>query len=207
MTTETMTNTAATSVVTPERYHAGIGTFLDWMNAIEKNHEYFRKHYDAYQPAIEDQRFWKEAALMHGVKALVIGEDWCPDVWRGLPVIAKLGAQCAMEVRYVFRDQNKDIMSEFLNRGEFESIPTIVFYDGDHNYLGHWIERAKEADEGLAELRKQVFPETMPERDTPEWNELQERFRLAAIDAAEPWRQAQAREMRELVAEALAKRA
>jgi hypothetical protein len=218
MTTEAATTTApanaaptttapGTSVVTPERYHQGIPTFLGWMNAIEKNREYFQRHYDEYQPSLEDERFFKKAALEHGLKALVIGEDWCPDVWRGLPVIAKLGAHCGMEVRAFFRDQNKDIMAEFLNRGEFESIPTIVFYDRDHNYLCHWIERAKEADEGLAALRKQVFPETMPERDTPVWNELQEKFRIAAIDAAEPWRQAQAREMREMVAEALAKRA
>lgn len=199
MTTETMTSATATSVVTPERYHTGIGSFLGWMNAIEHNKEHFRTHHRAYEPALEDQRFFRKAVLEHGLKALVIGEDWCPDVWRGLPVVARLSETTAMEVRYFFRDQNKDIMSEFLKDGEFESIPTVVFYDADHNYVGHWIERAKEADEGLAELRRQLFPETMPERDTPEWNELQAKYRLAAIDAAGPWRHAQAREMREIV--------
>jgi len=197
--TTAMTAADPTSVVTPARYAQGIGSFLGWMNAIEKNHDYFRRHYQAYTPTLEDRRFFREQALQRGVKALVLAEDWCPDVWRGLPVIAKLGDQCAMEVRYFFRDQNKDIMVEFLNRGEFESIPTVVFYDRDHRYLGHWIERPKLADEELPKLRARLFPDPMPERETPEWNALQEQYREAAIAAADPWRHAQAAEMRELL--------
>ena len=45
-------------------------------------------------------------------------------------------------VREFFRDQNLDIMNEFLYKGEFQSIPTLVFYDKDMNQLGVWHERA-----------------------------------------------------------------
>ena len=52
----------------------------------------------------------------------------------------------------------------------------IVLYDRDHKYLGHWIERAKLADEQMPAVRARVMPpaDQMPARDTPEWNALRD---------------------------------
>ena len=135
------------------------------------------------------------------MKALVIGEDWCPDVWRGLPVMAKLGELTGMEVKFFLRDQNKDIMAEFLKDGEFESIPAIVFYDKDHNYLGHWIERADLANKEIPVLREKFMAGV--ERDTPAYAEAMAKNREAAIVNAEPWRDAQVSELRALLEESL----
>jgi hypothetical protein len=106
-----------------------------------------------------------------------------------------------MEVRYFFRDQNKGIMAEFLNQGEFESIPTIVFYDGDLNYLGHWIERPALANEEMVELRKIL--QDAPQEDGPERQAAQDRYREATWAAAPAWRHASLKEMRELIENAL----
>ncbi len=194
-----MTN--AQYVVTPERYATGIGSFREWMGVITQRQAELQRHYDEYTPKSEDVEFFKQQVATRGVKALVLGEDWCPDVWRGLPTIAKLGEQSGMEVRYFVKDDNKDIMAEFLNRGEFESVPTIVFYDRDHRYLGHWIERPKLADAEMPAVRATVMPpaDQMPERDTPEWNDLQAKNREAMIVAADPWRHAEVAEFRDLL--------
>ena len=32
-------------------------------------------------------------------------------------------------------------MDQYLNNGQYKSIPTFVFLDGDFNELGVWIER------------------------------------------------------------------
>ena len=130
----------------------------------------------------------------------VIGEDWCPDVWRGLPVMAKLGELTGMEVRYFLRDQNKDIMAEFLKDGEFESIPAVVLYDGDHNYLGHWIERSDRANSEMPQLREILAGK---ERDTPEYEEAMQQYRARTWDFAEGWRDSQVSELRALLEEAL----
>lgn len=194
---------APTSVVTPERFATGIPSYKDWMAAIGQRQAEFQRHYDEFQLKAEDAAYFKKLVDEKGVKAFVIGEDWCPDVWRGLPVMARIQEASGMEVRYFMRDQNKDIMAEFLKNGEFESIPTVVFYDGNHNYLGHWIERAKLADEQMGEVRRNALPNPMPAQDTPEYAAAQDKARKAAIDAAEPWRQAQVQEMRELLDRAL----
>ena len=190
-----------TSVVTPERFGTGMSTFAQWMDAIEARKPEFQRHYDEYEPNAEDVAAIRKLVEEHGVKALLIGEDWCPDVWRGLPVIAKVAEQTGMELRIFFRDQNKDIMSEFLNQGEFESIPTIVFYDGNHRYLGHWIERAVRANEEMEPLRGIL---SGVERDTPEYVEARARYTEETWKLAPNWRHAEVAEIRALIEEALA---
>lgn len=191
--------TSETSVVTPERFATGISSFKEWMAAISQRQEEFQRHYDEYDPKPEDVEYFKRVVAERGIKALVIGEDWCPDVWRGVPVMAKLSERTGMEVRYFMRDLNKDIMAEFLNQGEFESVPTIVLYDGNHNYLGHFIERAKLANEDMPRVRAEAMPDPMPERDTPEHAAAMAAYREATIAAAGPWRHAQVEELREII--------
>ena len=194
--------TSTTSVVTPERYEIGFKSFQEWMGAIGQRQKEFQAHYDEYEPNAEDLAAVRALVEQHGVKALVIGEDWCPDVWRGLPVTAKIAEATGMEVRYFMRDQNKDIMSEFLNQGEFESIPVVVFYDRDHRYLGHWIERPQVANEALVSIRAQTLDQA-PSEDGPERQEAMGRYRAATAEAAPAWRHATLKEMRALLEGAL----
>jgi hypothetical protein len=190
-----------TSVVTPERFATGMTTFAQWMDAIENRKPEFQRHYDEYEPNADDIAAIKGMVEEHGVKALVLGEDWCPDVWRGLPVISKVAEQTGMELRLFLRDQNKDIMSEFLNQGEFESIPTIVFYDRNHRYLGHWIERPVRANDEMEPLRGILAG---VERDTPAWDEARARYNEETWKLAPNWRHAEVTEIRALLEEALA---
>ncbi len=188
------------SVVTPERFVTGIPDFTSWMAAIEQRKQEFQQHYDEYEPNEDDLTEIQKLVESRGVKALVLGEDWCPDVWRGLPVIAKVAERTGMELRLFKRDENKDIMAEFLKQGEFESIPTIVFYDGEHHYLGHWIERAELANEEISGIRKEIMsgvPSEGPERDA-----AMGRYRTATMERAASWRHAQVTEIRTLLEKA-----
>src|SRR5690606_14491626 len=105
-----------------------------------------------------------------------------------------------MELRFFLRDQNKDIMAEFLNKGEFESIPTIVFYDRDHHYLGHWIERSDRANSEMPALREIMAGK---EQGTPEHDEARAQYQAATWEHAEGWRDSQVSELRALLEEAL----
>lgn len=188
------------SVVTPERFAQGYESFEAWMNAIEKNKESFQRHHDEWVPEQSDIDAIKGLVKQHGVKALVLGEDWCPDVWRGLPVAARMAQMTGMEMRLFKRDENKDIMAEFLKDGEFESIPTIVFYDRDFRYLGHWIERADFANSQMPMLREIMAGK---ERDTPEYDEARKAYLAKQWELSEGWRDAQVSEIRALLEESL----
>jgi hypothetical protein len=188
--------TTASSVVTPERFRTGLASFREWMQAIPERHHEFQRHYDEYTPDPEDIAAVKALVHEHGLKALVLGEHWCPDVWRGIPVVAKIAEQTGMEVRFFFRDKNMDIMNEFLKNGKSASIPTVVFYDRNHRYLCHWIERPKAAEEVLRPFinAMKATPENSDERRT-----AVARLTEATWAGAPAWRHATLKELRSLL--------
>lgn len=73
---------------------------------------------------------------------------------RGLPVLARICKVAGWDLRIFQRDDNNnDIHKEFLNQGEYESIPTVVLYTADHQYVGHWIERPTLANKQMDYIR------------------------------------------------------
>jgi thiol-disulfide isomerase/thioredoxin len=141
------------SVVTSERFSKGM-TYEQYLGSIERNQKRFQENYDGTTVSAEDTAKFKELmARPHGpAKFIVVGEDWCPDVFRGMPVFQRLAEATGMEMRVFPRDQHKDIIAEFLNGGEFESIPVAVFYTKDMEYLTHFIERPARANEQMKDL-------------------------------------------------------
>ena len=146
---------AAASVVTPERFAQGL-TYEQYLNKIEQNKDRFQMNYEGTTVSEEDTKALKAlAAKPNGpAKMLVLGEDWCPDVYRGMPVLARFAEAAGLEMRVFPRDENLDIMNEFLKDGEFQSIPVAVFYTRDHDYILHWIERPEQANAEMPQLRK-----------------------------------------------------
>ncbi len=189
------------SVVTPERFAQGL-TYSDWFAQIDRNEKRFQENYDETAVSDDDARALRElVALPNGpALCLAIGEAWCPDVFRGLPVMARAAEAAGMELRVFFRDQNKDIMAEFLNHGEHESIPVFVFYTKDHKYIGHWIERPALAEEQMPELRKINAPlndPDLPAEERQKYIQAYHDFQHGPIWSG--WRQATIKEIRDLL--------
>jgi len=181
------------SVVTPERFASGI-TYEQYLERIKRNREKFE--YNHRETVLSDEdaaAFRRLVALPNGpVQVLALGEDWCPDVFRGLPVMARIAEAAALELRVFPRDENLDIISEFLNSGEHQSIPTFVFYTRDHRYIAHWIERPARANAEMVEVMK-LFEGRTREEALP----LYQEFQAGPVWAS--WRQETVREIRELL--------
>lgn len=183
------------SVVTPERFASGL-TWEQYLGQIRRNREKFEYNYRETVLTEEDVAALRALAQRADgpAKVLALGEDWCPDVFRGLPVMARIAEAAGMELRIFPRDENLDIMSEFLKDGEHQSIPTFVFYTRDHRYIGHWIERPAKANAELPEMM-QIFAGRTREEARP----LYEEFQRGPVWAS--WRQETVREIVALLAE------
>ncbi|MFQ5878958.1 MAG: thioredoxin family protein [Dehalococcoidia bacterium] len=181
------------SVVTPERFASGL-TYPEYSAQIQRNQEKFEFNYRETQISEEDVAAFRElVARPDGpAKVLVLGEDWCPDVFRGLPVMTRIAEAAGMELRIFPRDDNLDIMNEFLNQGQHQSIPTFVFYTRDHRYLAHWIERPALANQQRP-IQMKIFEGRSREEAMPDY----EKFQQGEIWAG--WRQATVQELRELL--------
>jgi hypothetical protein len=185
------------SVVTPDRFASGM-TYEQYLAHIQRNIPKFHYNYDETKvPPGYAKRLQALAQKPNGpAKVLILGEDWCPDVFRGLPVLVRIAQAAGIETRIFPRDDNLDIMNEFLNQGEHQSIPTAVFYTADHRYIAHWIERPKKANDELGEVQKQ-FEGLDREKDREEMRRRYDAFQQGPIWAS--WRDATVVEVTELL--------
>ena len=192
-----------TSVVTPERYGQGF-TYPDYIAQINVNKDMFEKYTETAADAMtaDDVAFFSKAASMEGgaAKVMVIGEDWCPDVYRGMPVFNRVAESAGMELRVFPRDEHLDIMDEFLNRGEFRSIPTAVFYTKDGDYLCHWIERPAVGYAEGAQFTEEARKELPAGADDAEVRAI---ARPRTLERYPAWQRATVEEMRAMLAEKL----
>lgn len=187
------------SVVTRERFDSGL-TWPQYLEHIKRNANKFQYNYDQTVIGGADvAAFRRLAEAPNGpARVLALGEDWCPDVFRGMPVMARIAEAAGMELRIFPRDDNLDIMNEFLNQGEHQSIPVFVFYTKDHEYICHWIERPAKANAELDEARK-IFDGLDREKDVQEMRRRNDEFQSGPIWGS--WREATVAELRALLEE------
>jgi hypothetical protein len=187
-----------TTVVTPERLAQGL-TYQQFIAQIKVNHDRFQEFYESAKLTNEDAEFFRTAVGQGACTVLVLGEDWCPDVFRGLPVVARIAEASNMDIRIFPRDENLDIMSEFLKDGQHQSIPTVVFYNAGHEYLGHWIERPNSANLERAKITETVKQEMAGADD----QEIATEARRRTTDRYPFWQQETVKELRQLLADRL----
>ena len=189
-----------TSVVTPERFGQGF-SYDDYLAQIKVNKDRFAGFYNGFQLKPEDAALFRALASRPSgpAKMLVLGEDWCGDVVRGLPVLARVAEAAGMAMSIFPRDLNHDIMNEFLKEGKYMSIPVAVFYTRDHRYICHWIEKPAVAEREMEEI-EQAIRAGNPQIDDQEFS----RERRARTSArADDWIKATVEELKELLGRAV----
>jgi thioredoxin family protein len=137
------------------RFAQGL-TYAQFKDQMTRNRERLEENERkvAIRPA--DLAAFRE--LPRPLHVLVFAEDWCGDVIANLPVLARLAEESGkLDVRVLLRDQNDDLMQDYLNQGKYKSIPVFVFLDGDFRELGHWIERPASVTELRAKKRREIF--------------------------------------------------
>ena len=97
---------STTTVVSDDRFSQGL-TYGDYLAQIKVNQDRFAQYDGTAAEAVtdEDAAFFKEAVEKGCARVVVVGEDWCPDVYRGMPVIGRISEVSGMEMRVFPRDE------------------------------------------------------------------------------------------------------
>ncbi len=203
---------AATTVITPARYEQGL-TYADFLSQAAVNVDKFEQNYKSAPLNPEDLEFFKKAAAQPDgpAKILAIAEAWCGDVYRELPTVARIAEGTGMSLRVFLRDENPDIMDEFLsNDGRSRGIPVFVFYTANLQYIAHFTERSATAHGELAEIMKQVAAKLgLPKKTTfaTAPDDRRKEFLREVIAKIQPrsddWRKETIKELRHLLSGAL----
>ncbi len=150
--------------VTQERFNEGL-TYQQYVDQMTQNKDRFVENEGTVQLKPDDVAAFKN--LPEKLNVLVIAEDWCGDVIAGLPVLGKLAAESGtLNVRVFLRDQNEDLMNQYLKEGKFKSIPVVAFFDQQMHELDHFIERPA-AQTAEAAAARNAFFAVHPEYNAP----------------------------------------
>ena len=126
-------------MITKERFAEGL-TLSDYLGQMRMNRDRFVRAFDAAAVRPEDTRVLER--LGKATRLLVITEDWCGTSLAYVPGVAKLvESRPDIEMRIFLRDENPDVMDQFLKRGLYRSIPVFAFFDEDMNELARFIEQ------------------------------------------------------------------
>lgn len=101
---------------------------------------------------LSDEQLAKLVRLEHKQTWLVITEGWCGDAAHVVPVLAKIAAasQGEIDLRLVLRDENLDLMDDYLTNGG-RSIPKLIFLNEDQEEIGMWGPRPADAQQIMEE--------------------------------------------------------
>ncbi len=127
---------------------------MDWSDPLRRWYESLQLR-DDQVAAIR----WLTAQPQGPAKILMISEEWSSDCRRVIPMLGRLMEAAPLELRIFPRDGQKvgrglradpaespyaDLMNEFLREQDgrtYQSIPVVVFYTKDLEYLYHYTER------------------------------------------------------------------
>lgn len=101
---------------------------------------------------------------------LVITEGWCGDAAQNIPIIEKIAAENEnIETRYVLRDENLELMDEYLTGGA-RSIPKLICLDAETlEVIGTWGARPQAAQELFYELKAQGLAKPLMMENLQRW--------------------------------------
>ncbi len=151
--------------VTAERFNQGL-TYDEYKAQMTRNRDRFEANEQRAEIDPADLAAFKN--LPQPLNVLVLAEDWCGDVISNLPVLGRLAAESGgkLNLRVFLRDQNLDIMDQYLKDGQFRSIPVFVFFDDEFNEIGRMLERPESVTQELGRRRQELYTQN-PDFGTP----------------------------------------
>src|SRR2546422_6505573 len=140
--------------VTRERFEQGL-TYDEWKAQMTRNRERFEQNERGLVLSHEDLAPFR--ALARPLRVVVLAEDWCGDVVANFPILGRIAEETGtLDLRVFLRDQSDDLMGQYLNQGQYKSIPVMAFFDEDFRQVGLFIERPASVTELREKKRAEI---------------------------------------------------
>lgn len=108
-------------------------------------------------------------------KVLAISEDWCGDAMMNIAILKHISELADLEVRVFYRDQNTDLIDQYLTNGTARAIPIFVFLNEQYEQENVWGPRAKAAQTFVEKTRKKL----LPDKDDENYDEALQKIHVA----------------------------
>jgi hypothetical protein len=150
--------------MTADRFAKGM-TYDAFKDAMTRNRDRVEANEARVKLSADDLAAFKRARPL---RVMALAADWCGDVVANLPVLMRIAKESGtLDVRIFERDQSADLMDQYLNQGQFKSIPVLAFFDQSFTEVGVFIERPDAVTELRAKKRREIFA-AHPEFGSPD---------------------------------------
>lgn len=135
----------------------------DYISGMQTHKESLESIYERFQLTEQDKT---ELVSIKGknLRAIVLTADWCGDAMVNLPILMRIAEETNIDTRYLIRDENLELMDQYLTNGKARSIPIIIFIDQNGEEVAKWGPRALEVQTFVDELKS-----TIPAKEDPSY--------------------------------------
>lgn len=141
-----------------EQYVNGMNVNKDELLSIK--HKYVLKAPNEFH-TLQNQR----------LRALILTADWCGDAMVNLPIFMAIADVANIEARYFIRDENLELMDQFLTNGTARSIPIIILINEDGSVYAKWGPRAAKVQD-IVDKYKSSLPDKEASEFEPAFKEF-----------------------------------
>lgn len=129
----------------------------DYIEGMETNKEGLLSIYDTFE--LPGDKAFIERLQSRNLRAIVLTEDWCGDAMLNVPILFRIAKKANIDVRMLLRDENLELMDQYLTNGKARSIPIFIFIDESGKEVGKWGPRAGKIQEFIDASRAKLPPE------------------------------------------------
>ncbi len=116
-------------------------TSKEYIDSMKEHKENLETIYDGFQVPEEDHSLF-EILREKNLRVIALSEDWCGDAMLNVPILLKLTEAAGIETRFLLRDQNLELMDQYLTNGTSRAIPIFIFIDDQGEEKMVWGPRA-----------------------------------------------------------------
>jgi hypothetical protein len=132
-------------------------SFEEYRNSMQVNLEELNRVYEQLTFSEDDLATFKEVANRNW-KGIVLTADWCGDATLNVPILQRIAEESNIELRYLIRDENLELMDQYLTNGKSRAIPIFIFMDQTGNETMMWGPRAPHVEDLVTSLRSELPP-------------------------------------------------
>lgn len=167
-----------------EWFNQGMTT-NEYISSMKVNQEGLLKVYNSSELET-DQKVFLKGLQDKGLRALILTADWCGDAMVNIPLFMRIANEALIDARYFIRDENLDLMDQYLTNGKSRSIPIIVLINQEGEEVAKWGPRAPEGQKLADELFGSLPPKGTPEFES-EFKKAIPNFQKRLTEDKELW--------------------
>lgn len=137
---------------------------IDYIESMDKLKDGSMHIYRNFVPPVDND--FLQSIRTKNLRVIVLAEEWCGHCMLNIPILLRLTEQVDMPVRFLRRDENLELMDQYLTNGKSRTIPIFIFIDEHGNEVAKW--------GPLADYTKQFTDQhraTLPAKDAEDYDE------------------------------------